>query len=410
MTRKWIYILAVTAFCTACACRGGEAEPAAEGIPEASSDNPATPSDEPSVPEQTLSLRECLALSRERGVMFGAQIPTEYGLSGGTKWWHADGSEMTSDTKILCGKNPAVCGWDISRVELEMETNLDGETFPEIRKHIIAAYQRGAVNTISWHCANPLTLGDSWSRGDWSYTPAVASVLPGGEKHEMFRQWLDRVAGFISSLTSPDGNRIPLIFRPWHEHSGAGFWWGKGKCTKDEFIALWRFTHEYLSRTKGLDNLLWAYSPDEIHFIWDNEDRYRSIYLDFWPGDGYVDILGLDAYDDPERRYVEVTPKLCRLIVDLAAEKKKLAALTETGLENNSPQHSSYYNKKWWTEALAKAIAAPGLCYALVWRNGGLPPDSHYFNAWKGCYSEEDFLKFIDSDNILLEGDIPRYR
>lgn len=137
-----------------------------------------------------------------------------------------------------------------------METNIDGELFTEVRKHIIAAFGRGAVNTISWHCANPVSGGNSWDG-----TRAVYSIIPGGENHEKFKGWLDKVADFMLSLKSPEGEPIPLIFRPWHEHTGSGFWWGKGNATAQEFIALWQFTISYLRDEKGLHNLIWAYSP-----------------------------------------------------------------------------------------------------------------------------------------------------
>jgi len=120
-----------------------------------------------------------------------------------------------------------------------------------------------------------------------------------------------------------------------------------------------------------------------------------------------VDILGLDAYDAAGRRFSEEVPYLCRLVADMAREKGKFAALTECGIENNNPAHSAYYNKEWWTKVLYPAIGGTGLSFALVWRNGGLPPQSHYFNAYKGCYSEEDFKKFASRSDILLEKDLP---
>lgn len=357
----------------------------------------------PSLPERskTEALLANLAALRPQGTMFGTQIPTEYGLSGGEKWWD-DGSADKSDTKILTGSHPAVCGWDISEIELGHAKNIDGESFEDIRRHIRAAYARGAVNTISWHCANAVTGGNSWDN-----TPAAGAIIPGGAKHALFKGWLDRVAAFLSGLTTPDGDLIPLIFRPWHEHTGNGFWWGKGSATAEEYKALFRFTVDYLRKEKGLDNLIMAYSPDEIHFIWNPESDYRDIYMEFWPGDEYVDILGLDAYDSPGRRFGEVTPVLCRLISSIAEEKGKIAALTEAGLENNSPLHSEYYNKKWWTERLYEAIKGCNLSFALVWRNGGLPPSSHYFGPWKGCYSEDDFKAFASKKDILLERDLP---
>ena len=350
---------------------------------------------------KTEALLANLTALRAKGTMFGTQIPTEYGLSGGEKWWD-DGSCSQSDVKILTGSHPAVCGWDISEIELKHSKNIDGEPFEDIRKHIRAAYARGAVNTISWHCANPVTGGNSWDN-----TPAAHEIIPGGSKHELFKTWLDRVAGFISGLTTPEGDLIPLIFRPWHEHTGNGFWWGKGSAEAEDYKAMFRFTVDYLRNVKGPDNLIMAYSPDEIHFIWDPESSWRDIYLEFWPGDDYVDIIGLDAYDSPGRRFSEVTPKLCKLISDLAVEKGRIAALTEAGLENNSPEHSEYYNSVWWTGRLYEAIKGNNLSFALVWRNGGLPPQSHYFGPWKGCYSEADFIKFASKQDILLEKDIP---
>ena len=363
--------------------------------------SPETPPEVPPAVPKAEALLENLSSMREKGVMFGAQIPTEYGLSGGEKWWD-DGSVSNSDTKILTGSHPAVCGWDISEIELQHSKNIDGEPFETIRKHIRAAYARGAVSTISWHCANPVTGGNSWDN-----TPAAHTLIPGGANHELFKTWLDRVAAFFSGLTTPDGDLVPLIFRPWHEHTGNGFWWGKGSAEAADFVAMWRFTVDYLRKEKGLDNLIFAYSPDAIHFIWNPSTDYRDIYLEFWPGDDYVDIIGLDAYDAAGRRFSEVVPDLCRMISSMADEKGKIAALTECGIENNNPEHSSYSNRNWWTGVLYPAIQGCNLSFALVWRNGGFPPSSHYFNAYKGCYSEDDFKQFAAKPDILLENDLP---
>ena len=385
-----------------CACGGTVPGPAPEGDDgPGETDVPAVPAAIPTSAELKEALYGNMRTLCATGTMFGAQIPTEYGLSGGSKWFD-DGSISKSDTKILTGSHPAVCGWDISEIELDHSKNIDGEDFNVIRKHIEAAYARGAVNTVSWHCANPMTLNNSWDN-----TPAVKPVLPGGARHEMFIGWLDKVADFLESIKTPDGQRVPLIFRPWHEHTGNGFWWGKGSSTASEFKALWQMTVTYLRDTRGLDNLIWAYSPDAIHFIWSPRSEYRNIYLEFWPGDEYVDILGLDAYDADGRRFSEEVPYLCPLVAQIAREKGKFAALTECGIENNNPSHSSYYNKEWWTKTLYPAVKDAGLSFVLAWRNGGLPPQSHYFNAYKGCYSEDDFKAFAALPDILLEKDLP---
>lgn len=345
---------------------------------------------------KTKALHENLIALLDKGTMFGAQIPTEYGLDSGKKWYD-DGSASNSDTKYLVGSHPAVCGWDISYLELDATENIDGENFDTIRQHIVAAYNRGAVNTMCWHCTNPVSMGNAWDG-----TRAVYSIIPGGEKHAMFKGWLDKVAAFLSTLKTPDGDLIPIIFRPWHEHTGSGFWWGKGNASQSEFVALWRFTVDYLRKEKGLHNLLIAYSPDMSHI------SSRDAYMEYWPGDEYVDILGLDAYDRDGADYGHKCLQLCRLANVIAGERAKLFALTETGLENNNPEESKYYNKKWWTRMLYKIVSGERISFALVWRNGGFPSEgSHYFNAFRGCYSEEDFKAFAAKEDVLFEQDLP---
>ena len=66
---------------------------------------------------KTKALFENLIDLEEKGTMFGAQIPTEYGLDGGKKWFD-DGSASNSDTKYLTGSHPAVCGWTLTIVKL----------------------------------------------------------------------------------------------------------------------------------------------------------------------------------------------------------------------------------------------------------------------------------------------------
>lgn len=392
MKRIFIFLIIsglLPVLCTLSSCEKKDGVPA---VPE----RKAPVLSDPAATAKTKALYENLVALMDKGTMFGAQIPTEYGLDGGTKWFD-DGSASHSDTKYITGSHPAVCGWDITYIEVDAEENIDGEAFTTIRSHIKAAYARGGVNTICWHCTNPVSMQSAWDG-----TRAVYAIIPGGAKHEMFKGWLDKVAAFIATLTTPEGELIPLIFRPWHEHTGSGFWWGKGNASQSEFVALWQFTVDYLRNEKGLHNLIFAYSPDMLHI------SSRDAYMEYWPGDKYVDILGLDAYDRDGADYGHKCLQLARLCNVIGGEKGKIFALTETGLENNNPEESKYYNKKWWTRMLYKIVSGERISFALVWRNGGFPSEgSHYFNAYRGCYSEEDFRAFAAKSDVLFEDDLP---
>lgn len=142
---------------------------------------------------------------------------------------------------------------------------------------------------------------------------------------------------------------------------------GQGKCDGAEFVALWQFTISYLRDVKGLHNLIWAYSPDMIHL------NSRDAYLEYWPGDEWVDILGLDAYDRNGADYDHKGLQMIRLMKNIAYTKNKPLALTETGLENNNPEESNYYNKKWWTSMLYKIIENEPVSFVLLWLQRRFP-------------------------------------
>jgi hypothetical protein len=42
----------------------------------------------------------------------------------------------------------------------------------------------------------------------------VTSILPGGQKHELYKNWLDKIAAFFTDLKGKKGEFIPVIFRP----------------------------------------------------------------------------------------------------------------------------------------------------------------------------------------------------
>ena len=114
-------------------------------------------------------------------IMYGHQDDLMYGHS----WKLEDASAefVRSDIHGVCGKYPAVYGMDLGGIEAGWEANLDKNDFDNMRASAVAHHERGGVVTFSWHPRNPLTGGDAW---DVSSKEVVASILPGGEKHEFF--------------------------------------------------------------------------------------------------------------------------------------------------------------------------------------------------------------------------------
>lgn len=333
----------------------------------------------------TLATPETKALFRNlqsiasKGVLFGHQDDTAYGIN----WWAEPGR---SDVQEVCGDYPAVYGWDLG--DIHQESNLDGVNFLQMVGWIKEAYACGGIITISMHLDNPVTGGNAWDN-----TPAVAAILPGKPHHNQYLSTLDSIAAFLKSLKMSSGTYIPVIFRPYHEHNHIWSWWGKGSCTVDEYNALWRMTVEYFRDVHEIHHLLYAISPQEIESAEEYFERY--------PGDDYVDILGLDYYKLYSSSFIPDLGATLHLISTLAEERGKVSALTEVGLENLPINN-------WWTGYLLAAINYSGqskkTVWALVWRNAS---NDHHFAPYPGHASAPDFQAFYDSPFTVFENDLP---
>ena len=173
-------------------------------------------------------------------ILYGHQDDLSYGHAWKVEDVQNDPLER-SDVRDVCGHFPAIVGFDLGALELGGTDNLDGVPFALMRRAALTHVQRGGIVTFSWHPWNPLTGENAWGMPPGR---AVASVLPGGEKEALFRGWLQAVGDFFDTLRDADGERIPFIFRPWHEHTGSWFWWGRDHCTTEEYVALFRMTHD----------------------------------------------------------------------------------------------------------------------------------------------------------------------
>jgi mannan endo-1,4-beta-mannosidase len=314
-----------------------------------------------------------------RGILFGQQEATLSGINGRIS--HDD-----SDVKTLTGNHPALYGWEIGGIGDAF--NIDSISFALIKQRIISAFERGGVNTVIWHMNNPVTGGNSMD-----VSRAVNQILPDSIRHEIYKEELKKAGGFFNSLATAEGIAVPIIFRPFQESNGNWFWWGRDHCSADEYIALWQFTVSYLRDSCHVHNLLYVYSTD----IFSN----REDYLERYPGDLWVDILGCENYwDFQSGASVSNGVKQLGIISEMALQKKKLAALTECGF-NGIPV------KNWWTQFLLMPIRqdslARNISYVMVWRNINR---KHFYTPFPGQKSSPDFIAFEKDSFTLFQQDV----
>ena len=333
--------------------------------------------------KETANLYRNLKRLAAKGFMFGHQDDLAYGVG----WKYESGR---SDIKDVTGDYPAVYGWELGRLEIDQPVNLDSVPFKKMQQLIKDGYNRGAVITISWHLNNPLTGKTAWDPEPGT----VASILPGGSKHDLYKTWLDKIAAFMNGLKGNRGELIPVIFRPYHELNGNWFWWGGKNCSPDEFKKLWIFTVSYLRNEKKLHHLLYTY----------NTDRFSSKedYLEKYPGDEWVDVIGFDIYqrNSSNEKFIADIDKMLSTLEEIAKEKNKIPALTEFG--------GNLADNNWWTHTFLKGIGNHRISYVLGWRNAGRTPGGEFegYVPYKGHGSNEDFIRFYKQENTFFERDI----
>ena len=325
----------------------------------------------------------------QKGIMYGHQDDPMYGLT-----WEYD--KDSSDVKNVCGDYPAIMGFDLGGIEMGDAKNLDSVPFTRMTEEVKNHYRRGGIITLSWHPRNPVTTidGGGWAgqkfpegtAWDVSDTLVVKKILPGGEFHEKFETWMQRVSDFLLTLTDDEGKKIPVIFRPWHENSGSWFWWGEKLCSVEEYKALWNMLQDKL-KADGFDNLVWSYSPGM------QDDLTAERLLGRYPGDDRVDMIGLDGYPwtpAAKEPFIKRAQQNLTVLCQVAKEHGLIPALTECGMKNMT-------EPTWWISTLWPSIQQFPISYFLTWRNykeewfGPSPvkPDAPYF---KDMYAQEKTL------------------
>lgn len=309
-----------------------------------------------------------------------------------------------SDMKKLTGSDPGMLGSDFMFITDDQNNGETNNWFFQqeqlIKNNTIDAYDKGMINIFCWHLREPY-------EGDVFYTSemtefqkanAFKSILPGGANHEYYKQKLQKVAEFTKGLKGADGSIIPIIFRPFHEFDKDFFWWGAPYSTTQEFISLWRFTVEYLRDDLGVNNILYAFSPD-------NSYSTTTSYLQRYPGDEYVDIVGMDNYGDlsnQEGANLGAANQKLKVVSDLAEERVKIPAFTETGyfVSAGTTLAPNFYSDNLYQVLTNNEI---NIGFMMFWQNSA---DS-YTVPVPGTDGAEDFMDFIEKDDAWILDDMP---
>ncbi|CAA9199229.1 Mannan endo-1,4-beta-mannosidase [Flavobacterium bizetiae] len=310
-----------------------------------------------------------------------------------------------SDIKKNTGSDPAILGSDFMFITDKNNNNQPDNWFYQQEEKITiatkAAYAKGIINNFCWHLREPIKE-DSFYTVDMTADQkanAFKSILPGGANHEWYKKKLDKIASVLLNLKGSKGELIPIIFRPFHEFDGSWFWWGANFATAQEYKTAYQFTVDYLKNSKGVHNILYAFSPD-------NSYTTEANYLSRYPGDKYVDVLGMDNYGDFDNQGQSGANKAnskLKIIADLAKAKVKIAALTETGYQVTNAKMPI---TDWFSTYLYSALTSNDIevSYAMLWNN----TKDAYFVPNGAVSNAADFKTFTTKSKMTLVNSLPK--
>ena len=183
-------------------------------------------------------------------------------------------------------------------------------------------------------------------------------LVEGTWENKIWNDDLAKVAGYLKTMQELG---IAVIWRPFHEAkgnydvyqagTGAWFWWGKEGpevCKR-----LWIAMYDYM-KAQGVNNLIWVWT-----------DIPTAIDPSWYPGDTYVDIVGVDIYSQTDADGIKsifqqvqftypnkmVTLSECGDVADVGAQFEAGAAWSWF-MPWYEGEGTAYAPQEWWQNAM----------------------------------------------------------
>jgi len=257
--------------------------------------------------------------------------------------------------------------------------------YQEVNADLIRHFDDGGLITLSLLLPNPFSFAANNPRGYfdtdlYGFNFSDLYTEDGNAVNLEFRNMLDETAVGFRDL---DDNGVVVLFRPFLEMNGFWFWWGNQSL--EQFKQLWKYTFDYLTSTKDLHNIIWIYSAASS----------QPKVTDYYPGDAYVDIVGLDFYaDDWSSNNADIMSAYENLLA-----LSKPFAFTEAGfsINENSPCWNGGCDNRIIIDGVSENY--PAAVYIFRWRDdpyaiiGQEYADEYMDHAW-----------FVNRDDICLPG------
>lgn len=277
-----------------------------------------------------------------------------------------------------CGVDAALYGWDCVGTMLypENKKNLESGRV-KIAYQMVEYMREGGIITLSAHFPNPAeenpTPGASikhlFPNGDADWQDLFTE---GTDTYNRYWAYVEQLGDFLEIL---DRNGAPVIFRPFLEMNGAWCWYSMAYQAGDgswqqysaEYIRkLWIDLYNYLETERGIDNLIWLYSPNMANRTFDDKTTTCPVMY-CYPGDEYVDIVGVDWY--PGETGQKNPEKMLYAYEDMITPTGKIFVYGELSAGENRTVGDNYTFTATDYANMLKLYAESGIksAYTLTW-------------------------------------------
>lgn len=201
---------------------------------------------------------------------------------------------------------------------------LDAQSIADLQSNATIHLGGTAVVTAMIHADSPALEPKMTYVYNGSFSPSAA-LTAGTKENAELNANIAVIAGYLE-LLQQEG--IPVLWRPLHEAAGdyswgTWFWWGNDgvEVTKQ----LWIYLYEQLTNVYHINNLIWVWTMQSYDngALATDPSKLAAAY----PGDAYVDIVGVDSYE--QTTGVDITAQ--HRLVATAIGQHKLLALSEIG-------------------------------------------------------------------------------
>lgn len=318
------------------------------------------------------------SLANSEAFAFGQEFPMSFQLNS----LRTDLS--TSDCKDVTGDHPGVYGIDphymLYKTEEQKRVHINEAKY---------AFENGSIVTFDFHQLSKtdrkIYFNEITSNEDKSLMYDI--VNNNNEARLWFYSELDEVIEIINNDLG-----FPVVFRLFHEMDGDWFWWGTkaSNHSPELYKQFYRLAVDYIKERTDL--VLFGWTPT------------GDLNTSYYPGDTYVDVVGIDVYDP-------IGTNLKSQLINLSAFAQnhgKVAILAETGRQNYIST-----NVKFWTANILSTIISGGtdirIAWVLSWFNA--PWDSSQSNLFipninSSNEAKSDFIEFYNSPFTLFQKDI----